>query len=177
MSKARESYSISHAVNSNSIVLAVKGNINEAFDTNLELDRVAQTFRNAGEDLPLVLDLGRVGRLNSVGIRHWCRFIAELQNKYPISFSKLSESFVELAGSVESALGQGPVEIQEFDVPYFCSECQDRFVIAGNALEVDSNGRWTGPLETPCPKCGKTGRFDSVEREYFKFLSHMKPAA
>jgi hypothetical protein len=174
MSRLDPPFAVLHSVQPASVVLSVQGNLNEAFEPARELERVAQTVRQAGDDLPIALDLGKVNRMNSVAVRQWCLFVSELQNRYPIRFLRLSESFIELTGVVLALLGEQPVEIDEFEIPFFCARCSERFAKMGDASEVDDSLQWTGQSDPPCPKCGGPAALDCVPTEYFHFLKRLK---
>jgi hypothetical protein len=123
--------------------------------------------------LKLNLDLEKVNRINSCGVREWLLFIQELQSQMAVRFVRVSEAFVKQINLIQGMLGPKGAPVLTFAAPYFCEQCDARHVIALKAEEVDPTGK---PLRAPirnCPRCSKPMSFDAMESEYLSFLTKM----
>ena len=74
----------------------------------------------------LVLDVSSVKSVNSSGIREGLDLISVLQKKYLVSFSRVSEVFLEKAIFQKQMLGPTGTAVAEFEAPYFCPPCNSR---------------------------------------------------
>ena len=93
--------------------VALKGNITEQVDFG-PLHRLQP---------PLVIDLGAVDRINSLGVRAWIYFVREREAAgAPITFERVSPQLVTQMSMITSFMGQTS-RVASVLVPYFCPAC------------------------------------------------------
>ncbi len=146
------------------IVLRLEGNITE--DSQIE---------DANKDLkPLVvIDLDKVERINSYGIRQWINVMKEIcENSKQVIFHRCPPAFVEQFNMISNFGGGGMVF--SFYLPFY-SENEDKEEMRLYALPDGKT-----PEEDPDPEALLTEEekgtleFNDIEDEYFYFLKHQQ---
>lgn len=165
---------VEYRASKDAVEVIIKGVFDEHFDPKREFERVNESMAQTAKPGLVRFDTRQMIAMNSAGARAWLAFIKLVQSKYRVQFSCVSESFVEMAGLVPALLGDNPVMIESFQVPYYCSACENRFMTLGNPSQV-KEGRWAAPEDVVCPKCGKKdSEIDVVEEEHFRFLKRLQ---
>jgi anti-anti-sigma regulatory factor len=117
----------------------------------------------------VVVDLGAVRFINSVGVREWIIFLRTMAERgTKVILRNASEPMVHQMNMVVEARGQAQVE--SFYAPYLCETCADeRSVILDVAGHRAAFAAHKMPKET-CPECGDEMVFDDFPARYLLFL-------
>jgi hypothetical protein len=128
-------------------------------DERIVLDGLAELLG----DKRVVLDVGRVSRINSIGVSRWVDFLQSVPMSTRYSFIHCSTVFAQHASYVPQLLGRG--HIQSLFVPLACVECQ-----ASVEREIDR----TGLADVPNLRCvcGGALELEVDASRYFASLSH-----
>jgi hypothetical protein len=114
----------------------------------------------------VVLELGSITRINSVGVREWIRFITGLPEVTELTLSHCSPAIVNQLNMIANF--RGPGRIRSFYAPYVCGDCdheEDRLI----DLEADRPSAATLPTGR-CPRCGQDMTLDDLAERYLAFL-------
>lgn len=142
--------------------LALGGSIDETAALHEILSRA-----KAGR---LVLDLGAVTFINSLGVRDWIRMQAAAQQAgLHVELRRVAEVLVHQLNMIIATRGNAAVT--SFFAPYACDACGRE-----ESLLIDAVTNATGlqKLEPPpmtCPECGSAMAFNDFPERYFSFLS------
>lgn len=131
-----------------------------------EMGAKASTFR---------FDLGQVSSINSCGVREWLLFLEKIQVGARCEFQNVAVVMVEQANIVPNLLGKKGSPVLSFQVPYYCSKCDQATTRIVTSEDARQN-RTKVMKPAPCEKAGCAVEFDALEDEYFKFLTHSKSA-
>jgi hypothetical protein len=117
----------------------------------------------------LVVDLADVTFINSLGIRHWMRFIAAAQQRgLRLRLRRVSEPMVQQMNMIEAA--RGGAELESFFAPYGCDGCgREDTVLLDTANHAALISRSTAP-GIPCPECAKIMTLQDLPQRYFMFM-------
>jgi hypothetical protein len=122
-------------------------------------------------NLRVKFDLGSIERMNSCGVREWLMFVERLPSTCEKSFVNVNEVWVDLANIVPGLLGKGASRVRSFKAPYFCERCKEvKQCLLIPADVAHEEGRAKAPARK-CEKCGSALLFESLEEEYFRFLT------
>lgn len=137
-------------------VLEIQGVVDESADLS-PLD----TFAAGGGTL--VLDLGGIDRINSVGVREWIRAMKRIPDSVVVVWDHVSTAMVTQLNMIANFHGHG--RIRSFYAPYYCAACdlEQRFLltVAGDLAA----GQARAPAHT-CPECSGPLEFDDIEEDY-----------
>lgn len=130
-------------------------------DVNEETDFPALLSEIKG---PVVLDLERVKRINSVGVHGWIRFLADLERHgSTVVLERCSVPIVMQLNMISEFRGSG--QVQSVQAPYFCGSCNEEHF---RLIELQS-GAPEIPDSIQCPKCGATLYFDDDPKTFLSF--------
>lgn len=143
----------------------LKGSITE----DSQLDGI-----HAGGDKALVIDLAKVSRINSYGIRQWINHLKKVREATPtLLFTRCPPSIVEQFNMISNFGADGVVA--SFYLPFY-SEARDKDELvlfdatAGGAATPESIiGACAGKLDAAAGFV-----FNDIEDEYFSFLQLQK---
>ena len=118
---------------------------------------------------PLKIDLGKVTRFNSIGIRNMLKFLQGWGSK-PFEYHACPAEFINQINMIPSLLGspRRTGSIASLYVPYECDSCEFETDLLTPAHEV-SGATESANLEKPCPKCGS--RMAVPVDTFFLFLT------
>lgn len=146
--------------------IAIKGSIDESAKL---ADLVAQAT-----DKKLVLDLGAVSFMNSIGVREWVRLQqAALAGGITLELRRVAEVLIHQLNIVPAARGASTVT--SFFAPYLCEHCDDQH---GVLLDVATHHASLVAMQPPpasCPSCKRSMTFCDPPELYFSFLSGTSP--
>ena len=153
--------------------------------TNPGLERIVFTgpinehFLGATKDImdypkkEVVLDLGGVTYVNSVGVRCWLEFMREFSEERKITFDRCSPEFISQVNMIpDLAMGS---EILSFFVAFFCEDCdreEKRLFLSSvghDALAEKVN-------EQVCEECGRTMSCETDSDLCIRFLKRKEAA-
>ncbi|MBT8496437.1 MAG: zinc ribbon domain-containing protein [Deltaproteobacteria bacterium] len=116
----------------------------------------------------VVVDVGGLASINSMGIRTWTNFLSGLSRiSDQVSIRRLPPRMVSQAGMVKNFLDGAIVE--SFYAPYCCEEC------GHETLELLPSYAALPEL-TGCPECGESMFFDDLMESYLAFRSDTEQA-
>ena len=150
------------SVDSQGDMLVIKGAIDEAAGLADLLDRA--------RDHRLVLDLGGVTFINSLGVRDWIRLQASAQRQgIAVELRRVAEPLVHQLNMIVAT--RGNARVTSFFAPYACDTCgrEDSLLI-----DAITHARGLSQLEPPamtCAECGAQMVFNDFPERYFSFLS------
>ena len=139
--------------------LTLSGVIDERVDFAPHIEPVTGALR---------LDLRRIERINSVGVKNWVRYFSDLRKKgTELMLADCSPQIVEQINLV-SNFSCG-AKIESILAPFRCGSCGGEVLTSFTLTELKAmNGVFPEP---PCPKCQAKTAFDDIEEEYLSFLS------
>ena len=112
----------------------------------------------------LVLDLGGVTFINSLGVRDWIRMVAIAQQKQvQLELRRVSEPIIHQLNMIIATRGNS--RVTSFFAPYACDACGRE-----ESLLVENVSKSEPPPQT-CPECGAAMVFNDFPERYFSFLS------
>lgn len=107
---------------------------------------------------PVVIDVGDVRVINSLGCRDWMRFLSKLSKRTPsVTIRRLSPMLAFHASTIRNFLG--PAHVESVLSPWMCSRCE-------HYVEYLQDARAELPSSLPCPKCGSEMVLDTFEGVY-----------
>ncbi|MDX2088011.1 MAG: STAS domain-containing protein [Kofleriaceae bacterium] len=117
----------------------------------------------------LVLDLGGVTFINSLGVRDWIRMQAAAQEAgLSVELRRVAEPLVHQLNMIIATRGNATVA--SFFAPYACDGCGREESLLIDAV---ANGPGLAALQPPpmkCPECGVQMAFNDFPERYFSFL-------
>ena len=135
------------------------------------IDEQAQLIRllDHAQNERLILDLGGITFINSLGIREWIRMQqAAATAKVSIELRRVAEPIVHQLNIMPAARGVSIVT--SFYAPYACDNCDAEHVML---LDVRSHGADLAKQRPPvmkCPDCSREMEFADPPDLYFMFL-------
>jgi len=118
----------------------------------------------------LVLDLGGITFINSLGVRDWIRMQAAAQKaSLSVELRRVAEPLVHQLNMIIAT--RGNARVTSFFAPYACDACGREESLLIDAL---ASAAGLAKLEAPamtCPECGAQMAFNDFPERYFSFLS------
>ncbi|MBP6630182.1 MAG: hypothetical protein KBG28_06625 [Kofleriaceae bacterium] len=143
------------------VCLRFTGTIDEAFE--------GKKLAAALKADTLVLDLGRVGKISSFGIREWVDFISAASRAVGRSYLiECAPKVVDQMNMVANFCGDG--RVFSFFAPFRCDHCDSEHRVL---LQVDRDWETikSGKLaERPCPGCSERMYFDEDPTSFFSYI-------
>jgi anti-anti-sigma regulatory factor len=122
---------------------------------------------NAGR---LVLDLGAVTFINSLGVRDWIRMQAAAQKAgLAVELRRVAEPLVHQLNMIIATRGNAAVT--SFFAPYACDACGREESLLIDAVTYATGLANLEPPPMTCPECGMAMAFNDFPERYFSFLS------
>jgi len=154
-------FSVGKKLNGTTLVLEVKGNIDE--DANFSPPEL-------GSATAVALDLEGVTAINSVGIREWIKWVKTMPASIQLSVARCPKIIVDQINMVAGFLPQGTM-IESFYVPYYSDASgNEKMVLFTNGVEF--KGGELFPPEAVKDEDGTDMEMDVIEAKYFKFLKN-----
>jgi anti-anti-sigma regulatory factor len=142
-------------------VLTIVGEIEDATELASNADGVGKN---------VIVDIGGVTFINSVGVREWVTLLDKLAAKgSSVTLRNVSEPMVRQMTMVIEA--RGDAKVVSFFAPYVCNNCGEE-----RALLVDVNKHADAltnmmPPKLSCPACGGEAELDEFPNRYLSFLT------
>jgi len=142
--------------------LALSGAIDETAGLN---DLLGQA--NGGR---LVLDLGGITFINSLGVRDWIRMQAKAtEQKLQVELRNVAEVIVHQLNMIIAT--RGTSRITSFYAPYACDACGREESLLLDAVANSAQLAQLQPPTQTCPECGAQMAFNDFPERYFSFLT------
>ncbi|MCB9696749.1 MAG: FIST C-terminal domain-containing protein [Alphaproteobacteria bacterium] len=120
----------------------------------------------------VVLDLSRVERVTSFGVREWLAMLKESEGRAdPIWLAHCSEPVVNQITMIRGFAGRA--KVLSFFAPYTCPSCGAAYASLVDAIGDREAVETLTPPETTCPRCTAVGAFDDDPQSYFSLRSHL----
>ena len=118
----------------------------------------------------LVLDLGGITFINSLGVRDWIRMqAAATQKGIATELRRVAEVLIHQLNMIIAT--RGTARVTSFFAPYACDACgREESLI----IDAVANGPQLAQLQPPpmtCPECGAQMAFNDFPERYFSFLT------
>ena len=114
----------------------------------------------------LVLDLGGVTFINSLGVREWIRMqSAATERKLDLELRRVSEVLVHQLNMIVAT--RGTARVVSFFAPYACDVCGREESRLVDVAQVTGNA----PPAMSCSECNATMVFNDFPERYFSFLA------
>jgi hypothetical protein len=121
-------------------------------------------------DRRLVLDLGGITFINSLGVRDWIRMQAAAQRgEIAIELRRVSEPLVHQLNMIIAT--RGSARVTSFFAPYACDACGREDSLLIDAIAHARKLSQLEPPDMPCSECGSQMAFNDFPERYFSFLS------
>lgn len=118
----------------------------------------------------LVLDLGGITFINSLGVRDWIRLMAAAtQRGLHVELRRVAEVLVHQLNMIIAT--RGTARVTSFFAPYACDACGREESLVIDAV---ANGAGLAQLQPPpmsCPECQAAMAFNDFPERYFSFLT------
>lgn len=127
---------------------------------------------NEGSDLaplmklpqPLVIDLAKLDRINSIGVRNWMDFVKQCDRAGTApTIERCSPVIVGQMSMITTFMGKA--RVKSVNVPYFCPACRNEHE---QLLELRPGADVQPSI--PCPKCGAAMELDDLVEAYREVL-------
>jgi hypothetical protein len=133
------------------------------------LDEFADLTALLERPQPLKLNLRGVSRLNSIGIRHFLKFLSDWGAR-AITYEECPSEFVDQVNMVPSLLGaRRQAVVGSLYAPYVCHHCDHEEEILCTNAEVQTVKAGGEPPARKCSDCGKETTL--LSDTFFVFLT------
>lgn len=119
----------------------------------------------------MYIDLGQVTAINSIGIRGWIMWFAQLEG-VQMTFLNCPKALVMQMNMVEGFLPT-QAQVKSLQVPFFCEECDEEVDVVfevGKEIQVTADGVQLNYDKSKICKDGNEPELDVSEVKYFRFL-------
>jgi hypothetical protein len=113
---------------------------------------------------PLVIDMGAVERINSVGVHRWIPEFTAFCKSHEVEIHALSYPLVLQANMVLGMFARAPV--RSCLAPYFCTQCGENRMALVKRDEVGAKGE---PPQRKCEVCKQPMSFDELDNYFLLF--------
>ena len=144
-------------------IVTLSGRVNEAFQGGV-----------LGRSLvgDVVLDLSRVERITSFGVREWLALVKESEGRAQcLWLAQCSEPVVNQITMIRGFAGRA--KVTSFFAPYTCRACGTAYAALLDAIHDAPRIEALTPPETRCPRCQAEGAFDDDPVSYFSLRGHL----
>lgn len=126
------------------------------------------TVEALGADRALLVDLGGIHRINSVGVRDWVAWLRRLRERFTtVVLFDCPPAIMNEVNLVKN-FAEGAV-IATFQAPYYCDRCGKEEVRDLDAVAMRRDGVRTAP-PFPCGEPACANALDDAEESYFAFF-------
>lgn len=143
-------------------VFVIQGAIDEAAGLPALLEHA--------RDRRLVLDLGGITFINSLGVRDWIRMQSVAQKTgVAVELRRVSEPIMHQLNMIIAA--RGSAQVTSFFAPYACEACGREESLLLDAVAHRARLARLDPPPMACPECAAQMVFNDFPERYFSFLS------
>jgi len=100
------------------------------------------------ETRDLIFDCDSLGKINSIGVRHWLMFLDRIAKAHEFRFRNCRESFMDTALMIPGFTRNRPVD--SFFTAFCCTGCTNE----KSLLIPVNHGKPNVPTDMTCEKCG-----------------------
>jgi anti-anti-sigma regulatory factor len=118
----------------------------------------------------LVLDLGGITFINSLGVRDWIRMQASAtQQGVAIELRRVAEVLIHQLNMIIAT--RGTSRVTSFFAPFACDACGREESLLIDAVANAAELAQLQPPVMKCPECGAAMAFNDFPERYFSFLT------
>ena len=118
----------------------------------------------------LVLDLGGITFINSLGVRDWIRMqAAASQQGLKVELRRVAEVIIHQLNMIIAT--RGTARVTSFFAPYACDGCGREESLLIDAVAHAAQLQQLQPPAMKCPECGAQMAFNDFPERYFSFLT------
>lgn len=118
----------------------------------------------------LVLDLGGITFINSLGVRDWIRMqAAATQQGIAIELRRVAEVLIHQLNMIIAT--RGTSKVTSFFAPFACDACGREESLLIDAVANAAQLAQLQPPAMTCPECGAQMAFNDFPERYFSFLT------
>ena len=126
--------------------------------------------RADSDNKQLVLDLGGITFINSLGVRDWIRMqAAATQQGSKVELRRVAEVIIHQLNMIIAT--RGTAKVTSFYAPYACDACGREETVLIDAVANASQLQALQPPAITCPECGAKMEFNDFPERYFSFLT------
>lgn len=133
------------------------------------IDEHARLHEVVASENRLVLDLGKITFINSLGVRDWIRFLTKAaRDQVSLDLVRVAEPLVQQFNMIVAT--RTGASVRSFFAPFACDACG---LEASICIEVEPNLPALRALQPPqisCPTCQAPMAFNDFPERYFSFL-------
>lgn len=119
---------------------------------------------------PLVIDLERIERINSLGVRHWFHFVRDAEAAgLDLTFDRVSAVMIQQLGMITNFMGKRS-RVTSLFAPYLCTSCNTH---DDQLIEVGPGGEVAVTPTKPCSRCKSEMQLDELEDMYQTVSEHL----
>jgi hypothetical protein len=133
-------------------------------DENADLAALAAAIPPEGA----TLDLGGVGRINSIGVREWMDFIGGLSSR-KLRLARCAPVFVDQLNAISNFAGNA--ELLSVLASF---ECANEGEVTDVEVSIADARKQLFPTPPTCKKCGATMIAAQEDALYYRFLRYLK---
>lgn len=135
-------------------------------------EEMALAELKVGQYEAIVIDVGGINFINSVGSREWVKWMKEVGRGSKLSFINCPKIFIDQTNMIEGFVPPN-ASIDSFLVPYFCNACETQTPKTFATADIRGKSDKV-PEFTVCSGCGKKAEIDVIPSTFFKFLNKAK---
>jgi len=119
----------------------------------------------------LVLDLGGIVFINSLGVRDWIRMQGAARRAgIAVELRRVPEPIIHQLNMIIATRGRA--RVTSFFAPYACDACgREDSLLIDAVVHARALARQEPPAAMPCADCGGEMAFNDFPERYFSFLS------
>lgn len=118
----------------------------------------------------LVLDLGGITFINSLGVRDWIRMqAAATQQGLHVELRRVAEVIIHQLNMIIAT--RGTARVTSFFAPYACDACGREESLLIDAVANAAQLQQLQPPTMKCPECSAQMAFNDFPERYFSFLT------
>lgn len=121
---------------------------------------------------PMLIDLEKISRITSYGVRQWTRALASSTSPY-IGFVNAHPCMMVQFNSVSGFAGTG--QLLSLYSPFICKACGKPFEILHDLRKEQATISQSNEPTAQCPDCRGEGEFDDLPDSYYFYLSTAAP--
>lgn len=126
----------------------------------------------------IVMDLGGVNYINSVGVKNWILWTGRFPKEMIVEVHRCPTLIVNQVNTVVGFL-RGDSTVQSLTAPFVCNKCsREEGVLLERGVHYqyakEASPYFFKSPEKMCPKCNIPMELDAIENKFFNFLRSVR---
>ena len=152
----------SEQIDEQCVRIRVSGTIDEQADLS------AMVSAAVGPEV--VLDLGGVRRINSVGVGEWIRAVHRISPDVTVWWENTSVAMVQQLTMIANFQGSG--RIRSLMAPYYCRTCESEHAVTISRDGINALSTMS-VIDQKCPECAELMELDEIEPDFVELLADL----